>query len=478
MPNRRQYAFTATGDVTKTILKKKDEIIIGTAGISLVLADPDKEMMRLDYDPVFTNITSGYGVLRATDGFLGAGDAVIVGPYESVKLRAVLDGTTWYWRVIGQHTRSDKNVLTWTPTLAWTTATPTITASSYEAWVQDGVVHFIGYIYCADGAGATALTITPPIRPKDRDHTIPVCARALVTSTYTDALGYMDSENSTNTSRVISFRALPTFTDDAACKLWFSGFYEPVGSGWETWTPAITYGTSNWNSVSTVARCKEANGVMFFTYDNRTTDAKGVTSSQTTSLPTFPFDTNQYVPVMSLDYCVAGDDSVDYDNNLAFIDCDNATENSRTLGTNAVGVMANGKAAQIYMAGIYEHYGWQAWTPTFTFTGTAPATTAKVARYKIVDGICYFNIYYSRTADTAAPTDLVISGLPASPKYGSRMIPVTGIQLVNATYSNCMPILYADQEGEADRTLHFQKLSTFTASVAGKLYISGWYPVG
>jgi hypothetical protein len=478
MPNRRQYAFTADGDVTKTILKKKDEIIIGTAGISLVVANPDKELSKLEQDVTFTNITAGYGTLRCTDLFLGGIDSVIVPPYESVKLRAVLSGSTYYWRVVGNYMRSDMKTLTWVPTLAFTTATPTLVSESYDAWVVDGICYFIFDIYTDDGAGATALTITPPIRPKDTDVILPIEARCLVDTTYTDAQGYLEMANSTNTSRVISFNALPTWTDDKACHLYGAGFYEVAGGGWEAWTPTTTYTTSNWDSATTAARTKSLDGAAHIVYYSTSADAKGVTAGVQFTPPTFPPDVNSYTALMSIDKCVAGDDSVDYDNNFMYLDCDNATEASRLAATHAVGVMANGKAGTIYVAGVYEQYGWSAFTPTFTFTGTAPATTSKVGRYKVRDGICYFNIYYARTADTAAPTALTISGLPVTPKYGSRKIPVTGHQLVNTTYSNCMPVIYADQEGEADRTLQFQKLSTFTASVAGKLFISGWYPIG
>ena len=471
--------YTASASISRVDITRYKVFNARTAGIVLTLPTPVKTICK--NTPVFTNATAGYITVKSpSSSFIGGASSVIIPPYSSTTLHINYSNSAYYWVADSQLLRSDSlsTSLTWSPTLTFTTATPTLSTSSYLSWVKNGVCYFSGYLATADGGGATALTITPPLRPNDINADIPIVAFALVDTTYTDIQGYIDAKDATQANRVIEFRNFATLTDDKAAAIWFSGWYEVDGGGWSTFTETEVYGTSNWDNVTEVARHRDIDGVGHFVIDLTTADAKGVTSSLTVHPPTSPPDVNTYYPFMGHSQCIGGTDVTLYKNMLMFLDSNNATEASRVAVSRAFGTCANGKAATAQVSGFYEAYGWNAFTPVLTWTGTTPTMAALVGRYKLIDNICYFTVYGTST-DGNGCTALVISGLPIVPKYTGIETPVNCVQLVDSTYSNPIGFVTTDEAAEADRDeIQFKSLSTCTDAKTASIYIAGWYPVG
>lgn len=454
---------------------KYGEYVITAAGVRLTLPTPNHWLQRMEY--LITNASSGYAVIACSGYMMDAGNAIYLEPYQQVLVKAVKSGSTYYWATTGRFTREgNMKQLTWTPTLTWTTATPTATTVSV-AYMIDGIVYWYFSTSGTDGAGATALTVTMPTRPADLNYNQAAECYQLVDTTWSDPQGYVDMLNNTAANRLLEFQAMSTCTDDKAFSIVASGWYETETGIPATWSPTTTFGTSTWDTVTTVARQINLDGIVHFVYDIRSADAKGVTSTISCTLPTGVLDLDTYIPFTGQDAVTAGDDSVDYDNNLWLLDAANATEASRVPITNAVGVMANGKAATAWMNGIYPQIGWTSWTPTFTFTGTAPTATIATGYYKVRDGMCYFNACYT-TTDGNGCTALTISNLPVDPAYIGCEIALASMETVNTTDSDPLAFLACDEQANSDRTIQFKSFSTMTDAVGGYVYVAGVYPVG
>lgn len=473
-------------------LEKTKYYIVETAGIVTTLPVPKY------YAPTegveFRDNSGGWSTIAAPSGyyFTGSIQNIVLGPYQSVRIMRVspLSGTTEtnYYAAFGNHIRSEE-LITYSPTFTWGTADPSPLTTSSHAWVIDGVCFFVIYASTTDGNGADSLTVTLPLRPLDRDHYVPVIGQAIVDGTDCEILGHIDMADATNTNRVIEFDAWTTWTNAKSCSLYLAGFYEvPLGS-WETWTNVETYGTSTWDTVTEVSRAKTLKGLnadgstrsslVAFISDLRSADAKGVTSTIAITTPNYLPDTNVYYPVLMHDKCTAGDDSVDYDNCLALLDSANATEASRKATSNAVGVMANGKAAEAYCAGLVEGHGWDSFTPTLTFTAaTAPTMAANLGRYTVINGLCFFHLWATSTdGNGATALTIKLEGLP-TPKYLGCKIPCAAMQTVNTTDSNPHAKLRADQGADADRPyINFDNLSTYTDATTASISVMGFYPV-
>lgn len=112
--------------------------------------------------------------------------------------------------------------LPWTPTLTWTTGTPAtnvVTKARYK--ILDGVCYFSFYYTADDGNGATALTITLPVLPKDNDSLTALESQQKQNTTWTSPLAYID-----NGATTIAFRNLSTCTDGQAVIVMVNGSYE------------------------------------------------------------------------------------------------------------------------------------------------------------------------------------------------------------------------------------------------------------
>lgn len=110
----------------------------------------------------------------------------------------------------------------WTPTLTWTGATPTQQYGKYIFAVVGNTCFFEFFFQTSDGAGATNMTATPPIAPRNLGgYTMPCVGQARVSSTWTNPLAQIN-----DTGNVISFNSFPTFTSGQACQIIVTGHYE------------------------------------------------------------------------------------------------------------------------------------------------------------------------------------------------------------------------------------------------------------
>jgi hypothetical protein len=110
----------------------------------------------------------------------------------------------------------------WTPTLTWTTGTPegsVVTKARHK--IVDGVCDFSFYYSATDGNGATALTISLPVLPKDNDTLTSLSSQELSDTTWSNPLAYIEDGATT-----ITFRSLTTIADTKAVKILVTGSYE------------------------------------------------------------------------------------------------------------------------------------------------------------------------------------------------------------------------------------------------------------
>jgi len=112
----------------------------------------------------------------------------------------------------------------WTPTVTWTTGTPEGSVAQTARYTTIGNICYGNYSYTAtDGNGATALTITLPVTPKDNNAIIACAAQQKQNATWTDPLAYIDDDAATP---VIAFRNLATMTDGEAVEVIVTFQYE------------------------------------------------------------------------------------------------------------------------------------------------------------------------------------------------------------------------------------------------------------
>jgi hypothetical protein len=123
----------------------------------------------------------------------------------------------------GVHGLKIVNWATWTPTLTWTTGTPTgsiVVTARYT--VIGKVVYFTFRYYATDSNGASNLTITLPVTPAIVNAFIPLQAYQLNSSSWVDTVkAYIDSSSS-----LIQFLSFSTVADGNAISVAVSGFYE------------------------------------------------------------------------------------------------------------------------------------------------------------------------------------------------------------------------------------------------------------
>lgn len=130
-----------------------------------------------------------------------------------------------------------------------------------------------------------------------------------------------------------------------------------------------------------------------------------------------------------------------------------------------------GEEIQKVRDGVLKTTSWTDWTPTLTWTtGTPEGSVVTKARYKILDGVCYFAFYYSAT-DANGATALTIS-LPVLPKDNDSLTALQSQELADTTWSN--PIAYIDDGGT---TIVFRSFATIADTKAVKVLVSGWYEI-
>jgi hypothetical protein len=111
----------------------------------------------------------------------------------------------------------------WTPVVTWTAATPVEGSVVQTArYTTIGNTCFINYSFTAtDGNGATGLTISLPVTPKDNNGFIALTAIQRQNTTYYNPMAYIDDD-----SGGIAFCNFTTCTDAQAVYFFITGQYE------------------------------------------------------------------------------------------------------------------------------------------------------------------------------------------------------------------------------------------------------------
>jgi hypothetical protein len=110
----------------------------------------------------------------------------------------------------------------WVPTLTWTGTAPAVNIIVKARYTIIGNVCYFNVYHAADdGNGATGLTITLPVPPKDNDSFVCLNGRQKVGTTWSSKICFID--DSTNT---IQFNNFAACTDAQAMAINVSGFYE------------------------------------------------------------------------------------------------------------------------------------------------------------------------------------------------------------------------------------------------------------
>jgi hypothetical protein len=454
-------------------LKERGLLTVDTSSAPVILTIPSPQEAFDGWGFAVFSDGDGSGnaaVLSCTNGFANDGDSYSVSDGQLVLIGCKKDsGGTYRWipQATPDLTKIERQ--TYTPTFSWTTATPTLTSTNYEFWIIDGkFVLFILNFSTADGGGASAVTITPPILPPDIDVLVPIKASMTVDGTATDVWGYLDCTQATAEDRLIKLHNFQAWTDDKACSARIIGFY-PIKAA--DWAAAETYAT---NSVTENADAWTWGDVGFAVGSWNDTDS----DAAATFSCVLPFcgtpDRDGYMP--ALIHEISGAGGVTRTNAKGFIDLANAASASRAIGCKDYTAPTDGQACRIDLAAFFELGGWKTWTPTLTFD-VDPASITKAGYYKIQGGFCLGWAYFT-SADGNDAATLEID-LPAVPAYqANRVIPVWGYQLQNASHYLPDPYIPANQAAAADR----QKISfdnfqaaTDTETVTG--YVAFIFPV-
>lgn len=110
----------------------------------------------------------------------------------------------------------------WVPTESWTTGTPATNTVKIARYNRIGKTVFFNLYYKADdGNGATDVTFTLPIAPKDNNSYISCTGYQIVDTTKTNPIPYID-----DSATLIKFRSLSTATDNTALEINVTGSYE------------------------------------------------------------------------------------------------------------------------------------------------------------------------------------------------------------------------------------------------------------
>ena len=117
---------------------------------------------------------------------------------------------------------------------------------------------------------------------------------------------------------------------------------------WAVYSPTLTWTTADPAAITTVARWKRIDDVIFFHIDISSADSNA-TDSLTISLPVNPVDNNDRTALSAIQKAGAG--GVTYSNPLAYIDMDSA---SKLIKFYAFTTGTDGQAIAIIVSGSYE----------------------------------------------------------------------------------------------------------------------------
>lgn len=468
--------ITADHTITTKELTDYKRFVVTTAGVWITLPVANAfNAKNLEFHII--NASTGAIIVGKTGQFLGAEDSVIIGPYETCQFFSATttyqNTSGYYWMVAGKNTRSEP--LSWSPTESWTTGTPDTSAvADYK--ISNGICNFWYDATWTDGNGATAVTLTLPVTPRDINAKIPVHCIQTVGSTTTNPLAYVDAVSDTAAARLLKVNSLSTCTDATAGRLTLSGWYPIAIDQMAAESPTLTI--TETPTMASVAFSQVSKGVLRELIYSTTADSNAA-STLTISLPVTVVDNNNYIACEGFEVAGAGGATI-YAPKYYINGTDNTAEN-RIVGVHALTTATDGQALNVAVALEAEVYGWASWTPTLTWTATTAPTCTTVARYRIDDeqGLCFFN-FYTTTADGNGATALTISGLPVAAKYlESRRIALAGNQLVNTTWSHCCPYINAGSAtNDTRKTISFGNLSPATDAATCTIEVSGCYPIG
>jgi hypothetical protein len=215
----RPVIFSASATLKARHFAVEQLLVASAAGITLTLPTPIRELSgKASYI-----VNSSSGKITLSGDFNTSRMAETLEPGSSVLLVILPTGASTYkWHILGGKPQA---WLTWTPTLSWGTATPTVTTVARYRYVGNAV-EFVLDITTEDGAGGVFQSATLPVTPADIDAYVPVRATCLVDTTYSAPILEIDAANGTAGNRKLYARETIAFTDDKSCRLSITGRYE------------------------------------------------------------------------------------------------------------------------------------------------------------------------------------------------------------------------------------------------------------
>ena len=381
---------------------------------------------------------------------------------------------TFAWGGLDQYD-TDDTWDTWTSTLTWGTASPTLATVAVDTMVGryklvNGICWFDLNIACDDGNGASSLTCSLPFIPNDINAYFACQATENVNGVVTNAMGWIDCLHNTEANRTVNFAAFTAWTNAVASSIKISGFYEVAD--WTAWTPTVTQAGAS-TTLVTVARYKIVDDLCFFNIYSSCADCDANTTGITFSLPVTPQHLDIAIPVFAQEL-----KNTTYTDPIGYIDTTQATAASRVITMNAFTTWASAGAEPVHciVSGVYPIAKQTTAVPVGTYTIATPTTAAAnfIGAYKMGNGFAWV-AGSTTSADGNACTGVTVK-LPASvtAKYADRDISLASQELVNATYSNACGYIDGNNTTIADRQkIQFSKFSTATDAQAWALRYMG-----
>ena len=224
--NKPMVAKVITDDTT---LKNRDfraESLITCAVAAKTITFPTPCNDNLGYILRFANSSEGNLTLSCTDKIFPAASTWVIatgGQAEAVCARTAASTYRWLVRDLTTDSSAPQPVAsTFTPTLAWTTHTPTVSAGVYRKLVFGGGVACLNMdITITDGKDSTGLSCTFPtgLVPDDVDQLVVCHAQVSVDgAAYTNVVAQLNAAHNTAGNRVLTVTT-GTLTDTKACKV-------------------------------------------------------------------------------------------------------------------------------------------------------------------------------------------------------------------------------------------------------------------
>jgi hypothetical protein len=117
-----------------------------------------------------------------------------------------------------------------------------------------------------------------------------------------------------------------------------------------------------------------------------------------------------------------------------------------------------------------DNTNWAAFDPTLAWATGTPASITEIARFKVTDKVCFFNVFIE-SADGNGATALDIP-VPFAAKDNNSVISVSSQQLQNTTWTN--PVAFLDDD---EGHIGFRNFTTATSGQALTIIVSGFYEI-